>query len=115
MKKTFVLLLALGVLLAVMTGCGGKNGPEEKANDGYVVIVTDTDNAAVEDVDLQLCQDDLCLKKTTDEAGYAKFETEQGDYTLHVLSVPDGFAEDDTEYEVSGSYGVTMITLKPSE
>lgn len=112
MKKILVMMLALCMGLVMMTACGGKGKAQEaEAADGYVVIVMDKDNAPVKDVDVQLCDDRMCLSQTTDEAGYAKFETEEGEYKLKVLNVPEGFAADDTEYDVSGSYGVTMVVL----
>ena len=125
MKKKFALIVTACLMIAVMVllaGCGGKGGSASGAQgdqgdtanqvEAYLVIVTDEDNAPIEGVKLQLCRDEVCNMATTDATGVATFEVEKDDYTLHVLTAPDGYQVDTTEYEVSGDYGITTIVLK---
>jgi hypothetical protein len=49
----------------------------------------------------------------TDENGIASFEGfDEGSYTIHVLTVPEGFEKDTAEYEAPDTYGDVTITLK---
>ena len=48
--------------------------------------------------------------------GIASFEQEEGSaYTVHVYQVPEGYAEDKTEYPAPETYGDITITLRASE
>ena len=49
---------------------------------------------------------------TTNENGIAVFEKEAGNYTIHVLKVPEGYAPDDTEYTAPDKPGQVVIVLK---
>jgi hypothetical protein len=52
----------------------------------------------------------------TDADGIATFENqEEGAYTAHVYMVPDGYAEDETEYPLPEKYGDITITLKAAQ
>jgi len=57
----------------------------------------------------------MCLKKETGSNGAAIFETEEGTYTVHVIGVPEGYAEDKTEYKAPETYGDVSITIKKAE
>jgi hypothetical protein len=49
----------------------------------------------------------------TDENGIASFEGfEEGTYTIHVLTVPEGFEKDTAEYTSPATFGDVTITLK---
>lgn len=103
----------LAVLLAVMVvfalaACGGSG--KAKA---YRVITVDESGAPVKGVNIQFCSDTMCYMGETDDNGVATFaDIEEGKYTVHVYRVPEGFAEDTTEYEAPGTYGDVTITLK---
>ena len=49
----------------------------------------------------------------TDENGIATFEDfDEGSYTIHVLTVPEGFEKDTSEYKTPDTFGDITITLK---
>ena len=112
MKKLLTLVLAVCIAMTLLAGCGG--GKEEEPN-AYVVLVMDENEAPVEGVGVQLCSDSACILEKTDATGYVQFTAEEGSYTIHILTVPAGFAEDDTEYPVPEKYGLVTIVLKAAE
>lgn len=120
MKKILIMLLSLSLITAALCACGGGNdssgsGSDAEAKNAYMAIVVDEKNAPVEGVSVQLCSDDACVMQQTDATGVAEFQVDEGKYTIHILSVPEGFAEDSTEYEVPEAYSVVNIVLKKAE
>ena len=112
MKKliSFAVILCMGVVL--LAACSGPSAPRGQ-RDVYRVIVSDESGAGVQGVVVQLCSDQMCLKGETDASGIAVFEDQpEGAYTVHVCSVPEGYAEDETEYTAPETYGDVNITLK---
>lgn len=121
MKKVITCVIVLCIGMAVLTACGGSGSdgassiPENPGN-VYRVIVTDTSGAAVRGVTIQFCSDTMCLMGETDDNGMATFEDqEEGAYTVHVYSVPEGFEDDTAEYEAPLTYGDVYITLKAAD
>jgi hypothetical protein len=117
MKRITVLfVIALSVL--VLAGCGGSGADSASAapeNPGnvYRVITVDESGAPVEGTAVQFCSAQMCLMGQTDADGIAVFEQEEdSSYTVHVYKVPEGYAEDKTEYPVPETYGDVTITLK---
>ena len=51
----------------------------------------------------------------TSSDGIATFEQEEGTYTVHIYKVPEGYAEDKTEYPAPETYGDVKVTLKAAE
>ena len=115
MKKFLVLLISLSLVTGLLCACGGGSGSSTELSDSYKVLVVDEDDAPVEGVGVQLCSDMACVMQQTDSTGVAEFQVDEGDYTVHILTVPEGFAEDSTEYEVPESYAIINITLKKAE
>ena len=119
MKKILIMLLSLSLITALLCACGGgsdsSGGSDAEAKNAYMALVVDEDNAPVEGVSVQLCSDDACVMQQTDATGIAEFQVDEGKYTIHILSVPEGFAEDSTEYEVPEAYSVVNIVLKKAE
>ena len=118
MKKIFkvsALLLAVimvGMLAACGSGAGSTEIPKNPGN-VYRVIVQDEAEAGVKGVRVQFCSDITCNMAETDENGIATFEGfDEGSYTIHVLTVPEGFEKDTAEYEAPDTYGDVTITLK---
>ena len=113
MKKLITLAVILCMGVALLAACGGGSSVTENPGDVYRVIVNDESGTGVQGVTVQFCSDQICLKGETDANGMAVFEDqEEGSYTVHVLSVPDGFAEDSNEYDAPETYGDLTITLK---
>ena len=114
-KHIAVLLLCGGILL--LAGCGGESaapaGAPENPGNVYRVIVTDEAGAPVEGVTVQFCSDAMCLMGETDADGIAVYpDVAEGSYTVHVLKVPDGYADDETEYPAPETYGDVAVTLQ---
>ncbi len=132
--KTIVLILFSASMILALTACGGgddsKNAGSSESNntkssseaatkdnqaDAYRVIVKDESGAAVQGVMIQFCSDKACSMGETDADGIVVFEDDPGKYTVHVYSAPDGYAEDETEYEMPEEYGDVNITLKAAQ
>lgn len=126
MKKLMAGFLILCISVAVLTACGGGGGngsdsnasPEISANPGdvYRVITVDENKAPVPGVMVQFCSDELCVMGETGDDGIVVFEDQaEGSYTVHIYSVPEGYAEDDTEYEVPEKYGDLTIVIAAAQ
>ena len=130
MKKQLICglsILTAGILLAGCKGQGsnlqGNNGtPEnpssqtqttEVSDSAYSVLVVDESDNPVSGVTVQFCDDTTCNLGTTDSSGVAVFKTEApGKFTVHMLDVPEGYAEDETEYVTEDTYGQLKVVLK---
>ncbi|MBR6451270.1 MAG: hypothetical protein IKS87_01070 [Lachnospiraceae bacterium] len=106
-KKVIALCLTLVLALGLFAGCGGKKN--------YEVLVNDANGAPVSGVNIQFCSDTECAMATTDANGVAVFEKEAGTYTIHVLTVPEGYAADSTEYAAPAEPGQVTIVLAAAE
>ena len=104
-RKLQVFWLAMLSAVIVLTACGGK------APKNYEVLVNDPGGKPVSGVTIQFCSDTECLVGKTDENGIAVFEKEGGSYTVHVLKVPEGYAEDKAEYPAPEKPGRVTIVL----
>ncbi len=118
MKKILgMMVLCLAILMLASCGGGQSAGSEDAAaagnpGDVYRVITVDESGAPVAGVMVQLCSEQMCVMGETDQDGVAVFNSDEGLYTVHVYSVPEGYAEDATEYPVPETYGDVTITLK---
>ena len=113
--RAFVALFAVSLaFVLVACGSGSGSGGAAPANPGnvYRVIIQDESGAPVEGVALQFCSDVMCYTGQTDAQGIATFKADEGTYVVHVKKVPEGFAEDMTEYEAPQTFGDVTITLK---
>ena len=115
-KKLLTIVLTLCLVTVFAAGCGGQNsnsdsGSAQAPDDAYAAIVTDENNTPVEGVVLQLCSDITCEQQTTDASGMAVFTLDPGNYTLKVYKVPDGYAEDHTEYDVPDYFSLVQLVL----
>ena len=127
LKRIMSLLLTFAVIFS-LAGCLVKNVAEEnnsgvtpaagitetgESDSAYVILVVDEANNPVPGVTVQFCTDSECMMEKTGEDGTAEFETETpGKYLYHILQVPEGFEEEETEYESHDSYGVEILQLK---
>lgn len=123
MKKIIALLvICMGVFM--LAGCGGSGSSDsgeasaagENPGNVYRVITVDESGAPVAGTMVQFCSDQMCIMGETDADGVAVFEQEEaGIYTVKVYAVPEGYAEDKTEYPAPETYGDVNITLKAAE
>ncbi len=80
--------------------------------EAYSVFVTDEAGNPVPNVMVQFCSDTECMTGKTDETGTVQFDREAGEYTLHILKVPEGYAPDDTEYAAPLTPGTVTVMLR---
>ena len=119
MKKSVLLVVALCMVIAVLTGCGSANKDQSKAiasvtaevtssgaeapaaargtemaDNKYTVYVVDAESEApLAGVKVQFCSDTQCMMGKTDENGCAVFMSDPGNYTAHILKAPEGYAK----------------------
>ena len=106
MKNALSRVLALVMLTALLTGCGG-----DGAN--IHVIVRDGNGAPVAGVKVQACDDSLCKTADTDETGAADFTMGKNETDIHLLKVPESFAMEEKTFRTDSSGNLT-VTLKPA-
>ena len=58
-------------------------GPEE-----YIFICRDQNNAPVKGVKIQICTDEVCMMKESDDKGEIRYVESPYPYDIHVYSVP---------------------------
>ena len=80
----------------------------------YRIIVLDENGAPVEKATVQFCSDVQCMMGKTDAQGLASFEVPEGNYTVHILKVPEGYEKNPNEYTVPATYSDLSIVLKLS-
>ena len=80
----------------------------------YRIIVVDENGAPVEKATVQFCSDVQCMMGKTDAQGLASFEVPEGNYTVHILKVPEGYEKNPTEYTVPAAYSDVSIVVKHS-
>ena len=117
MKKiiTLMILCLTVTLLAACGGGGDQPAASENPGDVYRVITVDGSGAPVEGVMVQFCSDQICQMGETDADGIAVFQADEGVYTVHIYSVPEGYAEDETEYPAPETYGDVTVTLNAAQ
>ena len=122
MKRPTAILFAILLSMLALASCSDSNsaaaGMSVPANPGniYRIITLSEAGTPLEGVKVQFCSDILCITGETDANGIAVFEQNEGTgYTAHVLTVPEGYAPDETEYAVPDKYGDVSIVLKPAE
>ena len=78
----------------------------------YRVVVYDQKGQPVEGAVIQLCDDVSCAFQKTDANGTATFaDKEQKVYDIHVLAVPEGYAEDTNAYKTLDTFSDVNIFL----
>ncbi len=100
---------------SLLAGGGNESEPapagSEKAN-ACRVIVSDEAGSPVAGVKVQFCSDTACMAKDTDAEGTASFAAEKGQYTVHVLKAPEGYAPCTEEFAAPEDLGDVKVTLK---
>ncbi len=97
-------------------GNAASEAAEKAAVDGsYVVLCVNEDGEPVSGASVQFCTDSICTLAETDGRGLAVFPAEPGEYTVHLVKPPAGYAADGTEYEFPGESTVLTIVLVPEQ
>ena len=114
--KGLAVLTAVMMIVVLSAGCGrtgGNTGSGNAKDNAYRVMVVDEKNQPVSDVTVQFCNDTECKLGTTAKNGVAVFESDtQGQFAVHMLEVPEGYEEDDTEYVTEETYSLLKVVLK---
>ena len=103
----------------VTAGLSAEKGVGDKGvspNDAgmYRIIVLDENGAPVEKATVQFCSDVQCMMGKTDAQGLATFEVPEGNYTVHILKVPEGYEKNPDEFTLPATYSDLSIVLKLS-
>ena len=89
------------------------SGTGAAATGTYRVIVRDQEGNPVQGAVIQFCDDTLCDFKETDADGVAAFDgREQKEWLVHVLTAPEGYAPDETEYRTQDTFSDVTIVLE---
>ena len=124
MKKSISILLVLLMLLS-LAACGQSSGEaapgevieEEIPELSYSVSVADPDGNPIPGVTVQFCDELSCRTADTDESGAAVFTAKEGNYTVHILKVPEGFigTEEEFPFQAGGeALDIVLEILKPA-
>lgn len=127
MNKPVALLMAVSLTAVLFAGCGtgASNSENQQGGEGfpfsnnaentYMILVRNADDASpVSDVMVQLCSDTMCLTAQTDASGVAVFETDPGNYTAHILKVPEGYEKTKDEIAMTADSRMASFDLKGS-
>ena len=118
MKKFVSMLLAAVLSASLLAGCGASRSsgqqPTEKVqekagtdtaadtaanSDVYLVYVRDAETMdPIPGARVQFCSDTMCMFGKTDENGVVEFAQENGVYSVHILKVPEGYADSTEEF-----------------
>ena len=99
--------------LSADKGIGDKGVSPNDAG-AYRIIVVDENGAPVEKATVQFCSDVQCMMGKTDADGLAAFEVPEGNYTVHILKVPEGYEKNPAEFTLPATYSDLSIVLKLS-
>ena len=78
----------------------------------YHIIVSD-EEGPVQGVAIQFCDESTCSFQVTDENGIATFRPDVAkEYDVHILQVPDGYAENDELYKTQETWSDLNIVIK---
>ena len=78
----------------------------------YVFICIDQNNAPVKGVKIQICTEETCMMKESDENGEVRFDEEPYQYDIHVYSVPKEYElVSQKDFKTEAKYGTYKILL----
>ncbi len=80
--------------------------------DEYVFTCLDQDNAPVRGVRLQICTEEVCTMKESDENGEIRFSAALYNYDIHVYSVPKEYELlSEKDFNTGNEYGTFKISF----
>lgn len=99
-------------------GAGGSSKDEgapstvSDAENTYIILVQDADDASpLSGAMVQFCSDIQCMVGRTDATGAASFEVDPGNYTAHVLRVPEGYEATEEEIALSADNRTAVFAI----
>jgi thiol-disulfide isomerase/thioredoxin len=82
------------------------------AENTYIILVQDADDASpLSGAMVQFCSDTQCMVGRTDATGAASFEVDPGNYTAHVLRVPEGYEATEEEIALSADNRTAVFAI----
>ena len=83
------------------------------AENTYIILVQDADDASpLSGAMVQFCSDTQCMVGRTDATGSASFEVDPGNYTAHVLRVPEGYEATEKEIALSADNRTAVFAIR---
>ena len=83
------------------------------AENTYIILVQDADDASpLSGAMVQFCSDTQCMVGRTDATGSASFEVDPGNYTAHVLRVPEGDEATEKEIALSADNRTAVFAIR---
>ena len=83
------------------------------AENTYIILVQDADDASpLSGATVQFCSDTQCMVGRTDATGAASFEVDPGNYTAHVLRVPEGYEATEEEIALSADNRTAVFAIR---
>lgn len=80
--------------------------------DAYIFICRDQNNAPVKGVKIQICTDEACMMKESDEKGEIRYVESPYPYDIHVYSVPKGYElVSDKDFKTEAQYETFEISF----
>ena len=100
-------------------GAGGSSKDEgapptvSDAENTYIILVQDAEDASpISGATVQFCSDTQCMVGRTDATGSASFEVDPGNYTAHVLKVPEGYEASEEEIALSADNRTAVFAIR---
>ena len=100
-------------------GAGGSSKDEgapptvSDAENTYIILVQDAEDASpISGATVQFCSDTQCMVGRTDATGSASFEVDPGNYTAHVLKVPEGYEATEEEIALSADNRTAVFAIR---
>ena len=82
-----------------------------ESEEAYFIVVTDEAGNPLPGVTVQFCSDAECMTAQTDRTGTARFDREAGEYTVHILKAPEGYAAAQEAYPAPPAPGTVTVAL----
>ena len=78
--------------------------------DSYTFVCADENNDPVEGVRIQICTDEMCVMRKSDEEGKVVFDGEPQIYTIHVFSYPEEYElTSPKDFDTDDKYGTYSV------
>ena len=89
------------------------NNTEPEKYDNYTFVCRDSSGAPVKGIKLQICTDEICTMKVSDDNGEIIFDGEPLKYTVHVYSYSDGYSlVSEKDFETEAEYGIYYVDFR---
>ena len=111
MAGIMIFCLAAGII-GCSSAADNTAKPAAASNDHYTIKVVDEASDPVSGATVQFCSDDKCKMAKTGSDGTVMFDDPEGVYTVHILKVPKGYKNNDSEYKTDDHYSDMVIVVE---